>query len=88
MKIQPVGDKVIILPDTKEEKTAGGILIPETSQKKTNKGTVYAASQDIESKLNPGDEVLYSPNAGTPITIDGKEHLLLLESNIWAVIKK
>jgi chaperonin GroES len=89
--ITPVGDKVLILPDPKEEKTAGGIIIPDNAQKKVNRGTVAAVSAAIEwvneeTKLNPGDKVLYAPAAGTPVEINGKEHLLMPETSVWAKI--
>jgi len=72
-----------------EEKTAGGIIIPDTAKEKPLKGTVVAVGsgkKDEPMTVKVGDQVLYSKYAGTEITIDGKEYLIVRESDILAII--
>ncbi|MDD3629720.1 MAG: co-chaperone GroES [Bacteroidales bacterium] len=89
MKIKPLADRVVIEPAPAEEKTAGGIIIPDTAKEKPLKGTVVAVGdgkKDEPMTVKVGDQVLYSKYAGTEITIDGKEYLIVRESDILAII--
>ncbi|HPU47530.1 MAG TPA: co-chaperone GroES [Bacteroidales bacterium] len=89
MKIKPLADRVVIEPAPAEEKTAGGIIIPDTAKEKPLKGTVVAVGngkKDEPMTVKVGDQVLYSKYAGTEITIDGKEYLIVKESDILAII--
>jgi chaperonin GroES len=90
IKIKPLADRVVIEPAPAEEKTAGGIIIPDTAKEKPLKGTVVAVGpgkKDEPMTVKAGDVVLYSKYAGTEITIDGKEYLIVKESDILAIIK-
>jgi chaperonin GroES len=89
IKIQPLGDKVVVKPAPAEEKTAGGIIIPDTVKEKPQRGTVVAIP--AENKENPitvkvGDKVLYGKYAGTEISVDDNDYLIMSESDILAII--
>ncbi len=89
IKIKPLADRVVIEPAPAEEKTAGGIIIPDTAKEKPLKGTVVAVGsgkKDEPMTVKVGDQVLYSKYAGTEITIEGKEYLIVRESDILAII--
>lgn len=89
VKIKPLADRVLIEPAQAEEKTAGGIIIPDTAKEKPQKGTVVAigpGKKDEPLTVKVGDEVLYGKYAGTEITIDGTNYLIMRESDIVAVI--
>jgi len=95
MKIQPLYDRVIVKRVKEEEKTKGGIIIPDTAKEKPIMGTVIAVgSGKIEGKGNKrvpleikgGDKVLFSKYAGNEITIDGEEHLIMKEEDIIAIV--
>lgn len=89
LNIQPIGERVVVEPALAEEKTAGGIIIPDTAKEKPQKGTVVAVP--AENKENPitvkvGDSVLYGKYAGTEINIEGNDYLIMNESDILAII--
>ena len=89
INIKPLGERVVIEPAPAEEKTSAGIIIPDTAKEKPQQGTVVAVPQedkDNNVKVKPGDRVLYGKYAGTEITIDGKDYLIMNESDILAVI--
>lgn len=86
MKIKPLGDRVLVKLETVEEKTAGGIFIPQTAQEKTQTGVVVEVGDDEMIKVTSGDKVMYDKYAGTQVKMDGDEHLLLRFSDILAVI--
>jgi len=88
VNIKPLGDRVVIAPAKAEEKTASGIIIPDTAKEKPQKGTVVAVSENKENPLTVkvGNEVLYGKYAGTEITIDGEDYLIMKEEDILAVI--
>jgi len=89
VKIKPLADRVLIEPAAAEEKTAGGIIIPDTAKEKPQKGTVVAVGpgkKDEPMTVKVGEEVLYGKYAGTEITLDGKNYLIMRESDIVAVI--
>ncbi len=89
LSITPLHDRVIVLPAAAEEKTAGGIIIPDTAKEKPQRGTVLAAGpgkKDEPTTVKAGDTVLYGKYAGTEITIEGKEYIIMRESDILAIV--
>lgn len=95
LNIKPIGDRVVVQAAPAETMTASGIYIPETAQEKPQKGTIVAVGTgkyaDLSGSLIPtsvsvGDQVLYGKYAGTEITIDGKEYLIMRESDIFAIL--
>lgn len=89
MNIKPLADRVLILPAPAEEKTIGGIIIPDTAKEKPLKGEVIAAgngTKDEEMVLKTGDTVLYGKYAGTEIEIDGTKYLIMRQSDVLAVL--
>ncbi|MDX9956953.1 MAG: co-chaperone GroES [Clostridia bacterium] len=88
MKVSPLGDRVLIKVQEGDSKSAGGIIIPQTAQEKTQTGVVVANGTDTEViKVKVGDKVMYDKYAGTQIKIDGNEHLIVKFSDILAVIE-
>ena len=94
MKIKPLNDRLLVLRVDEEEKTAGGIIIPDTAKEKPQEGKVVAAGPgklDDSGKRTPmdvksGDRILFSKYAGTEIKIDGIEHLFMREDDVLGVI--
>ena len=88
MKVSPLGDRVLIKVQEGDTKTAGGIIIPQTAQEKTQTGLVIAIGTDTDViKVKKNDKVMYDKYAGTQIKIDGNEHLIVKFSDILAVIE-
>ncbi|MGI5063048.1 co-chaperone GroES [Treponema denticola] len=88
MKVKPLGDRVLVKPDAVETKTAGGIIIPDTAQEKTQRGVVVAVGDDKEKiKVSVGQKVIHDKYAGTQIQIDGVEHLILKSNDLVAVVE-
>ena len=95
MKIQPLHDRVLVRRIEGEERTKGGIIIPETAKEKPQEGEVVAVGKGkvkddgtvLPLDVKVGDRVLFSKYGGTDITIDGEEHLILREDEILAVIE-
>jgi len=88
-KIKPLADRVLVESAAAEEKTASGIIIPDTAKEKPQKGIVVAVGtgkKDEPITVKVGDAVLYGKYAGTEITLDGKEYLIMRESDIFAII--
>lgn len=89
VKIKPLADRVLVEPAAAEEKTAAGIIIPDTAKEKPQKGKVVAVGtgkKDEPMTVKVGDEVLYGKYAGTEITIDGDNYLIMRESDIVAIV--
>lgn len=89
IKIQPLEDRVLVEPASAEEKTSGGIIIPDTAKEKPQKGKVVAVGKgkkDEPMTVKIGDEVLYGKYSGTELTMDGKDYVIMRESDIFAVI--
>ncbi|MFP4418435.1 MAG: co-chaperone GroES [Chitinivibrionales bacterium] len=94
MNIKPLADRVIVRPLEAEEKTAGGIIIPENAKEKPQKGEVVAVGdgkiadngQKIGMTLKSGDKVLYGKYSGTEVTIDGTDYLIMRESDVLAIL--
>ena len=88
MKIKPIGDRVLVKLAAVEEKTSGGIFIPQTAQEKTQSGVVLAIGDDKEAiTVKVGDKIMYDKYAGTTVSVDGVEQLLLHATDILAVIE-
>ncbi|MEE8360191.1 MAG: co-chaperone GroES [Candidatus Omnitrophota bacterium] len=93
-KIQPLGDRVLVNVLEAEDKTKGGIVLPDTAKEKPQQAEVVAVGkgkiQDgktIAPEVKVGDKVLYGKYSGTEITVDGEEYLMLKEEDIVAVVK-
>ena len=89
VNIKPLADRVLVEPAAAEEKTAGGIIIPDTAKEKPQKGTVTAVGpgkKDEPLTVKVGDQVLYGKYGGTELTLDGKDYLIMRESDIYAII--
>lgn len=89
LSIKPLADRVIVKPAAAEEKTAGGIIIPDTAKEKPQKGTVVAAGpgkKDEPVTVQIGDTVLYGKYSGTEISIEGEDYLIMRESDILAIV--
>jgi chaperonin GroES len=88
MKVKPLADRVMVKLEKNEAKTAGGIIIPDTAQEKTQQGVVVEIGDDKEViKVSIGQKVMYDKYAGTQIKIDGEEHLILKMADIIAVVE-
>ncbi|MDR2103328.1 MAG: co-chaperone GroES [Treponema sp.] len=88
MKVKPLADRVMVKLEKNEAKTAGGIIIPDTAQEKTQSGLVVEVGDDAELiKVKVGQKVMYDKYAGTQVKIDGVDHLILKMSDIIAVIE-
>ena len=90
MKVRPLADRIMVKLGKNEEKTAGGIIIPDTAQEKTQTGTVVAVgpgTEKIAITVKSGDKVMYDKYSGTQIKIDGEEHLILKMADIIAVVE-
>jgi chaperonin GroES len=88
MNVKPLGERVLVKIKESESKTAGGIIIPQTAQEKTQTGVVVAVGTDADViKVKAGDEVMYDKYAGTQIKMDGAEHLIVKMSDILAVLE-
>ena len=96
MKIKPLSDRILVVRIEEEEKTSGGIIIPDTAKEKPQEGKVVAAGpgklddngKRIPIEVKKNDRVLFGKYAGTEIKIDGVEHLIMREDDILGVIEK
>jgi chaperonin GroES len=89
VNVKPIADRVLVEPAAAETKTAGGIIIPDTAKEKPQKGTVVAVGngkKDEPMTVKAGDTVLYGKYSGTEISIDGKDYLIMKESDIYAIV--
>ncbi|MBX9853138.1 MAG: co-chaperone GroES [Cytophagaceae bacterium] len=89
VSIKPLADRVLVEPAPAEEKTASGIIIPDTAKEKPQKGSIIAVGpgkKDEPTSVKVGDTVLYGKYSGTEITVDGKEYLIMRESDIFAIL--
>ena len=87
MKVKPLTDRVLVKLEKSETKSAGGIIIPDTAQEKTQIGTVVDVGDDKDIKVKAGEKVMYDKYAGTQVKIAGEEHLILKMADILAVIE-
>ena len=89
VNIKPLADRVLIKPADVEEKTAGGIIIPDTAKEKPQKGQVVAVGDGKKDEpliVKVGDSVLYGKYAGTELTVDGNDYLIMRESDVVAIV--
>ena len=89
VSLKPLADRVLVEPAPAEEKKVGGIIIPDTAKEKPQRGVVVAAGsgkKDEPMTVKAGDTVLYGKYAGTEITVEGKEYLIMREADIFAII--
>lgn len=91
--IKPLGDRVLIQADVAEEVTSSGLYIPDTAKEKPQQGTVVAVGPGkvengikVDMSVSKGDKVLYGKYAGTEVTIDGEEYLIMRESDIVGIL--
>jgi chaperonin GroES len=87
MKVKPLGDRVLVKLQYAEEKTAGGIIIPDTAQEKTQQGVVLAVGDDEAIKVKVKDKIMYDKYAGTTVKVNGEEQLILKMSDIIAKVE-
>ena len=90
MKLKPLADRVLISPAAAEEKTVGGIIIPDTVKEKPLQGSVIAVGEgtsDEKMVLKEGDQALYGKYAGTEVEFEGEKYLIMRQSDVVAVIK-
>jgi chaperonin GroES len=89
MNIKPLADRVLVVPAPAEEKTIGGIIIPDTAKEKPLKGEVVAVgngTKDEEMIVKIGDTVLYGKYAGTELELEGAKYLIMRQSDILAIV--
>lgn len=89
VNITPLHDRVIVQPAAAEEKTASGIIIPDSAKEKPQRGVVIAAGpgkKDEPMTVKAGDTVLYGKYSGTEISLEGKDYLIMRESDILAIV--
>lgn len=89
VNIKPLADRVLLEPAAAEEKTAGGIIIPDTAKEKPQKGIVVAVGAgkpDEPMTVKVGDNVLYGKYSGSELALEGKDYLIMRESDILAIV--
>ena len=89
-KIQPLADRVLVKPAAAEEKTVGGIIIPDSAKEKPLRGEVLAVGEGTKDEamiLKAGDQVLYGKYAGTELELDGEKFLIMRQSDVLAKIQ-
>ena len=89
MNVKPLSDRVLILPNPAEEKTASGLFIPDTAKEKPLAGKVVAVgpgTSEVTMEVKEGDTVLYGKYAGTELHIDGTDYLIMKQSDIMAIL--
>ncbi len=89
VNVKPLADRVLVEPAPAETKTAGGIIIPDTAKEKPMRGKIVAVGNgkpDEPMTVKVGDTVLYGKYAGTELSIEGKDYLIMKESDIYAIV--
>jgi chaperonin GroES len=93
MKIKPLADRIVVKPLEAEEKTKGGLYVPDTAKEKPQQGEVVAVGpgrtedgKKIPPEVKVGDKILYGKYSGTEVTYDGVEYLIMRESDVFAII--
>jgi len=94
INLKPLADRVIVKPSEAEEKTKGGIILPDTAKEKPIEGTVVSVGpgkvsddgKTVKPEVKVGDKVLYGKYSGTEVTVEGEEYLIMRESDIFAII--
>jgi len=92
--LKPLGDRVVVQPKPADDKTDSGLYIPDSAKEKPQKGTVVAVGpgrvengNQIDMNVNEGDQILYGKYAGTEVTLEGDEYLIMRESDIFGVVE-
>ena len=94
LSLKPLADRVVVEPAPAEDKSAGGIILPDTAQEKPQQGTVVAvgpgkvsdSGSKVDMTVKKGDKVLYGKYSGSEVTFDGVEYVIMRESDILAVL--
>lgn len=89
MNVKPIADRVLVEPKAAEAKTAAGLIIPDTAKEKPLEGVVVAVgagTAEVTMEVKVGDRVLYGKYAGTEVTIDSKDYLIMKQNDILAII--
>ncbi|MBS4035443.1 MAG: co-chaperone GroES [Ignavibacterium sp.] len=94
INLKPLADRIVVKPAEAEEKTAGGIILPDTVKEKPVEGTIVAAGPGkvaddgkvVKMEVKVGDKVLYGKYSGTEVTINGEEYLIMRESDIFGIL--
>jgi chaperonin GroES len=94
LKLNPLADRVVVKAAEAEEKTKGGIILPDTAKEKPVEGTIVAAGPGkvsdngelVKMTVKVDDKVLYGKYSGTEVTIDGEEYLIMRESDVFAIL--
>jgi len=94
LKLKPLEDRVVVEPKQAEDKTASGIILPDTAQEKPQEATIVAVGPGkasdsgniVKMTVKVGDNVLYGKYSGTEVTVDGKEYLIMRESDLLAIL--
>jgi chaperonin GroES len=89
VNVKPLADRVLVEPAAAETKTSGGIIIPDTAKEKPMRGKIVAIGNgkpDEPMTVKVGDTVLYGKYAGTELSVDGKDYLIMKESDIYAIV--
>ncbi len=89
MSVKPLSDRVLVVPNSAEGKTAGGLFIPDTAKEKPLSGKVVAVgpgTKEVDMEVKVGNEVLYGKYAGQELSIDGTDYLIMKQSDILAII--
>ncbi len=95
MKIRPLHDRILVKRVDSEETTKGGIIIPDTAKEKPQEGKVVAVGkgklnddgETIEMSVKKGDKILFSKYAGTEVTVEGEEHIIIREDDVLAILE-
>jgi len=88
MKVRPLNDRILVKLEKSESKSAGGIIIPDTAQEKTQIGVVIEVGDDSEAiKVKAGQKVMHDKYAGTQVKVGGEDHLILKMADVLAVIE-
>ena len=96
LSLKPLADRVVVEPAPAEDKSAGGIILPDTAQEKPQQGTVVAvgpgkvsdSGSKVDMTVKKSDKVLYGKYSGTELKLDGKDYLIMRENDIMAIITK
>jgi chaperonin GroES len=94
MKLKPLSDRIVIKPALAEEKTKGGIILPDTAKEKPVVGEVVAVGpgkvtddgKKVPMEVKVGDKVLYGKYSGTEVTVEGEEYLIMREADVFAIV--
>jgi chaperonin GroES len=95
MKIRPLGDRILVKRIEEEEKSSGGIIIPDSAKEKPQEGKVVAAGKGkmlddgkmVPLEIKEGDRILFGKYAGTEVKLDGEEHLIMREDDVLGIIE-